>query len=237
VAVAEPLRSERRGLILSHGDDSPVGLLGEWLTEHGCGYEVHDVTEVPLPRLDDFSFIASLGSVHSATDTDPPWVAAEIELLREAIAAELPVLGLCFGGQALSIALGGSVAPAAKPQVGWFELSERVEEIPPGPWFHWHYEQLSVPPGGEPLAHSEAGPAAFRHGRHIGLQFHPEVTLEVIASWARSETELAKLGVSPDALRAQSAVLAPLARHHAWELFGLWWEGLAGEPPPAVGTV
>jgi GMP synthase-like glutamine amidotransferase len=217
----------RRGLILSHGDEAPAALLEEWLSEHGCEYVVHDVTQKALPSLEGFSFIASLGSVQSATKADPPWVAAEIELLRDAIEAEIPVLGVCFGGQALSIALGGAVTPAAKPQIGWFELAERVDEVPLGPWFHWHYEQLSVPPGGEPLAHSEAGPAAFRHGRHLGLQFHPEVTLEVIASWARSEAELEKLGVNPQELRAQSEVLAPLARRHAWELFGLWWEGLA----------
>ncbi len=220
--------ASKRGLILSHGDEAPAALLEEWLSEHGCDYVVHDVTQGPLPALDGFAFVASLGSVASARSSDPPWVAAEIELLREAVAAEVPVLGVCFGGQALSIALGGQVAPASKPQIGWFELSERVDAVPPGPWFHWHYEQLSVPPGGEPLAHSEAGPAAFRHGRHIGLQFHPEVTLEVIASWSRSEAELQKLGVSPEDLRAQSEVLAPLARRHAWELFGLWWEGLAG---------
>jgi len=216
-----------RGLILSHGDEAPAALLEEWLTEHGCEYVVHDVTAKPLPALDGVSFVASLGSVQSTASSDPPWVAAEIELLRAAIAAEIPVLGVCFGGQALSIALGGEVVPATRPQIGWFELSERAEAVPPGPWFHWHYEQLGVPPGGELLAHSEAGPAAFRHGRHLGLQFHPEVTLEVIASWSRSEAELEKLGVSPDELRAQSDVFAPLARRHAWDLFGLWWEGLA----------
>ncbi len=228
VAMSESVSTGRRGLILSHGDEAPAALLEEWLDEHGCDYVVHDVTTDPLPALDGFTFVASLGSVSSASDTDPAWVPAEIALLREAIESDIPVLGVCFGGQALSLALGGAVAPAARPQIGWFELSERVEEVPAGPWFHWHYEQLSVPPGAEPLAHSEAGPAAFRHGRHLGLQFHPEVTLEVIASWSRSEAELEKLGVSPDELRAQSEVLAPLARRHAWELFGLWWEGLAG---------
>ncbi len=218
----------RRGLILSHGDEAPAALLEEWLREQGCDYVVHDVTAAPLPSLEGFSFVASLGSVSSATASDPAWVPAEVELLRAAIAAGVPVLGLCFGGQALSLALGGEVAPAAKPQIGWFELSERVDEVPAGPWFHWHYEQLSVPPGAAALAHSAAGPAAFRHGRHLGLQFHPEVTLEVIASWARSEEELEKLGVDPQELRAQSEVLAPLARAHAWELFESWWKGIAG---------
>jgi GMP synthase-like glutamine amidotransferase len=216
------------GLILSHEREAPVGLLAEWLEEHGCPYEVHDVTSAPMPALGEHTFVASLGAEESARASDPPWVAAEIELLRAAIGAGIPVLGLCFGGQALSIALGGSVAPAPKPQVGWFELSERAEGIPAGPWFHWHYEQLTVPPGAQPLAHSEAGPAAFRHGPHLGLQFHPEVTLEVIASWARSEGTLATLGIHPQELRAESERRAPLARRHAWELFGLWWEGLSG---------
>jgi GMP synthase (glutamine-hydrolysing) len=85
-----------------------------------------------------------------------------------------------------------------------------------------------VPPGAQPLAHSAAGPAAFCHGPHLGLQFHPEVTLEVIASWARSEDTLARLGIHPQELRAESERRAPLARRHAWELFGLWWEGLSG---------
>jgi len=228
VGVGDDGHTVRRGLILSHGEQAPAALLAEWLTEHGCAYDIHDVTTAPLPPLDGYTFVASLGSEASAREREPPWVPAEIDLLRRAIAAEVPVLGLCFGGQALSIALGGTVVPATKPQIGWFELSERVEGVPPGPWFHWHYEQLSVPPGGEPLAHSEAGPAAFRHGRHLGLQFHPEVTVEVIASWAKSEAQLHRLGIDPQELREQTLQLAPRARDHAWELFGLWWEGLAG---------
>lgn len=215
------------GLVLSHEDEGPIGLLGDWLTEHGRGFDVCDVTRAPLPALDGYDFVASLGSSHSATDSQRAWVAAEIALLREAVAAEVPVLGLCFGGQALSIALGGDVVPAAKPQIGWFGLAQSADGIPVGPWFHWHYEQLSVPPGGQPLAHSEAGPAAFRHGRHLGLQFHPEVTVEIIASWARSEAELTKLGIRREALLSESEQRAALARTHAWELFRLWWDGLA----------
>jgi hypothetical protein len=57
----------------------------------------------------------------------------------------------------------------------------------------------------------------------------------VIATWSRSEEQLAKLGVSPAALRAESELRAPLARRHAWELFELWWQGLAvgADPAPA----
>jgi GMP synthase-like glutamine amidotransferase len=222
-----------RGLVLSHEDEAPVGLLGEWLTEHRIRFDVCDVTGESLPPLAGYDFVASLGSAHSATDAGRAWVSDEIELLREAVAAKVPVLGLCFGGQALSIALGGEVRPAVRPQIGWFELAEGTGAIPAGPWFYWHFEQLSVPPGGEPLAHSDVGPAAFRHGRHLGLQFHPEVTVAAIASWARSDQkELAKLGISPEALRVESEQRAALAKAQAWELFELWWEELSG----AAGT-
>jgi GMP synthase-like glutamine amidotransferase len=214
------------GLVLSHDDEGPIALLGEWLSEHGRRYVVHDVTRAPVPPLRGHDFVVSLGSSRSATDRERAWVGAEIALLREAVAAEVPVLGLCFGGQALSLALGGEVVAAAKPQIGWFELAEPAVGIPPGPWLYWHHEQLSVPPGGEALAQSEAGPAVFRHGPHLGLQFHPEVTVEVIADWARSEQELRDLGISPQALLAESERRAALAREHAWELFAWWWEGL-----------
>jgi GMP synthase-like glutamine amidotransferase len=209
--------------VLSHGDLAPPALLGEWLEQRGVRYEVRDVTKAPMPTLDGFAFVASLGSEESANDSRVAWVAPEIALLRAAVARAVPVLGLCFGGQALSIALGGEVARARTPQIGWFELSGATPELPSGPWFHWHYEQLAVPPGAHPLAHSDVGPAAYRLGPHLGVQFHPEVTTAVIASWARSESGLDKLGIDPASLVAESERRAPAARVRAWELFDGWW--------------
>jgi GMP synthase-like glutamine amidotransferase len=217
--------TDRRGLVLSHGDLGPAGLLGEWLRERGVSYDVCDVSQAPMPSLDGYGFVASLGSEESATNRDLAWVGEEIALMREAVASAMPVLGLCFGGQALSIALGGEVVAARRPQIGWYEVAGEDGELPSGPWFHWHYEQLAVPPGGRALAHSEVGPAAFRHGPHLGLQFHPEVTLEVIASWSRSGAELAKLGLDAGALLAESERQLPRARADAWRLFEAWWEG------------
>ena len=214
------MRALSRGLILSHGDLGPAALLGEWLDERGRPYTVHDVSGGALPALRDAPFVASLGSEESANDASLEWVAGELALLREAVAAEVPVLGLCFGGQALCLALGGEVSRAVPPQVGWFELSG---EIAPGPWFHWHYEQLTVPPGARELARSPAGPAAFRKGPHVGVQFHPEVTADVVAGWSRSTDELAKLGIDPAALVAETLERAPRARPHAFELFDTWW--------------
>jgi len=214
------MRALSPGLILSHGDLGPAALLGEWLDERGRPYAVHDISKAPVPELGDAPFVASLGSEESANDASLAWVAGELGLLRAAVAADVPVLGLCFGGQALCLALGGEVGRAAPPQVGWFEL---VGEIAPGPWFHWHYEQLSVPPGARELARSAAGPAAFRKGPHLGVQFHPEVTADVVAHWSRSVDELARLGVDPAALVEETRRRAAQARPRAFELFDAWW--------------
>jgi GMP synthase-like glutamine amidotransferase len=214
------------GLVLVHdgeGQEHPEGLLGEWLSERGVPFDVLDATRAPIPALDGVAFVASLGSEESATNTGLRWVGEEIALLREAVARAVPVLGLCFGGQALSLALGGAVAPAPRPQIGWFELESTSADIPGGPWFHWHYEQFGLAPGARPLAHSDVGLAAFGVGPHLGLQFHPEVTTEVIAFWARSEDALARLGVDPETLVADSARRAPQARSSAWALFDAWW--------------
>ena len=214
------MRALPAGLILSHGDLGPAALLGEWLEERGRPFEVHDVSKAPVPALGDAPFVASLGSEESANDASLAWIATELALLREAVASDVPVLGLCFGGQALCLALGGEVSTAAPPQIGWFEISG---EIAPGPWFHWHYEQLSVPPGARELARSAAGPAAFRTGPHLGVQFHPEVTADVVADWSRSVEELAALGIDPAALVEETRRRAPRARPHAFELFDAWW--------------
>jgi len=214
------------GLILSHGEDGPAALLGDWLTEHGVGFDVVDVSRDPVPALGEPAFVASLGAVESARASEPGWVAEEVALLARAVDADVPVLGLCFGGQALCLALGGEVGAASPAQIGWFELSDVSAGIAEGPWFHWHYEQLSVPSGARELARSAAGPAAFRAGRHLGVQFHPEVTVEVIESWARSEEELERLGVRAEELIEESRRRAPVARRNAWDLFSMWWEGL-----------
>ena len=225
--MSERAPSSESGLILSHGDLGPAGLLGEWLAERGRPYQVHDVAHGPMPPLGHAPFVASLGSERSATDASLAWVAAELELLREAVASSVPVLGLCFGGQALAIAVGGEVARARAPQIGWFELSGAG--VPRGPWFHWHYEQFAPPAGAEVLAYSDVGPAAFRMGPHLGLQFHPEVTVEVIEGWSRSVDQLAKVGVDPAALVAESVRRAGAARADAWQLFDMWLAGFAGD--------
>ena len=188
----------RPALILQHGDWGPPGLLAEWLEERGIPYEIHRTyVGAPMPDPAGYAFVASLGSNRSPRDTDDPAVVAELVFLREAIDRDVPILGLCFGGQALAAALGGEVEAAPTPELGWTEIeTDDPALVPPGPWLEWHYERFNVPPGATEIARTGAATQAFRHGRHLGVQFHPESTVEIVAKWADSDGErLAQLGL------------------------------------------
>lgn len=209
------------GLILMHGEDGPPARLAEWLDERGLPYVVHPVWEQPPPDPTDFSFVASLGSERSAGESDG-WVVQEIDALRRAVAAGVPVLGLCFGGQALSAALGGGIRVLTRPEIGWLRLESLDPVIPPGPWLQYHCDLMLLPPGARALARSPAGLAAFRHGRHLGLQFHPEVDAAVVDRWARQDPKLADGGITADELAAQTADHVEAARPRAFRLFDSW---------------
>jgi GMP synthase-like glutamine amidotransferase len=212
------------GLILQHGVDGPPGRLGEWLDERGIPYDVHRADEAPPPAdVVDRPWIASLGSERSATLPAPSWPADEVAALRRAVAAGVPVLGLCFGGQALSLALGGAVHPSDPVEIGWIAVEPVDGTVPPGPWFQWHFELLEVPPGGVELARSPAGPAAFRLGPHLGTQFHPEVTPAIVRRWAELAGD-GLPGITADELNRQTAVHGGDAvRAQAFALFDAWW--------------
>lgn len=220
------------GLILQHGDDGPPARFGEWLRERGLKFVVHPSTEQPPPDPSAHSFVASLGSECSAGETDG-WVAREITALREAVQADVPVLGLCFGGQALSAALGGGIDVLPTPEIGWMPVRSLGSAIPSGPWLQYHFDLMRLPPGAQPLARSPAGLAAFRHGRHLGLQFHPEVDAALVDRWARTDPKLPSTGITAEELAAQSLAHAAAARAQAFDLFDHWLRTSVATGPPA----
>lgn len=226
------MRLPTPGLILQHEPTAPAGHFSDWCETRGLAYSVHHVWERELPAdAGDFGWICALGSDHSpGRDTAPPWVDREVEFLRAAMDADVPVLGLCFGGQALAAAAGAAVGPADPPEVGWIEIETTdAERIPAGPWLHFHYDQFELPDGATELARSPAGTAAFELGNSLGLQFHPEVTGEIADGWARSEQEtLRRIGVSVEELAEAARRTGDRARRDALQLFDEWWGWLGG---------
>lgn len=138
----------------------------------------------PLPDPTEVAVVIVLGSVESAYDETVPWLGAELAYLRRTIDAGTPVLGICFGGQVLSRVLGGTVARAAAPEHGFVPLeSTRPDLVPAGEWFAHHSDTFTLPPGATLIAGNEVGVQAFSHGRHLGVQFHPEITPAVFDTW------------------------------------------------------
>lgn len=189
------------GLVLQTQADAPAGLFERWAERRGFALETLRVDEAepaawPDPRAYDFA--AVLGSSASVAGGGPEWVAHAVGWVRAADAADVPVLGICFGAQVLAVALGGSVHRLTTPEVGWVTVrSNDAERIPSGPWLAWHEDGFTLPPLAYELATNEFGVQAFCHTRHLGVQFHPEVTPAIVAGWARSDHEdMARAGVT-----------------------------------------
>ena len=115
----------------------------------------------------------------------------------------MPILGVSFGGQARARALGGSVAPGPRPEIGytWIHSDDR-DLIPPGPWFQFHYDRWQVPPTAREIARTPLASQAFVLGRSLGVQFHPEVTPDALAEWML-DVEITGSG-TPAAIAADS---------------------------------
>jgi GMP synthase-like glutamine amidotransferase len=214
-------------LIRRHGPWGPPALLEQWCQQRGIAYRVDETWHAGAttdPR--DYAFVASLGSKWSPRDTHVPAVAAELALLERAVEHDVPVLGLCFGGQMLSAALGGETVRAEHPELGWTTIeSDDPELVPEGPWLEWHFDRFTVPDGATVIARNKHCTQAFVHGPHLGTQFHPESTIEIVAGWARNDAErLQSLGIADGESRLDVPEQRKRdARDAAFRLFDAFW--------------
>jgi GMP synthase (glutamine-hydrolysing) len=210
-----------RTLVLQHEADTPPGLIGSWLEEQSAHVKVVRIDEVgpdPDPRAHDL--IVSLGSEHSAYDDSTPFVARESELLSAAFEADVPILGVCFGGQLLARVLGADVRRAAHPEVGWYKVQTRDEAlVESGPWLQWHFDAFPLPPDARLVAESPMGVQAFVARRCLGLQFHPEVTAEIVDGWIRGYPEgLGAYGIDLQRVGEETRMWEAANRQAAWRL-------------------
>ena len=218
-------------LVIEHEADAPAGLFADWAAERGVALEVVRLhAGDAIPEVAGRPFLVTLGSEASAFDDGVPWLAAERAALDRAIAVDVPVLGICFGGQHLARALGGTVGRAVRPEVGWLEVETLAPEVVPGGrWLQWHRDAFTVPPGARVLARSEVSAQAFRSGPHLGVQFHPEVTPAIALDWATSYPEsLERAGTTLAAVRDGGVAHAADARRRAHALFDAFAAGAFG---------
>jgi len=231
--------SPLRALVLQHEDPTPPGLVDEWLREHGSQVETFRI-DLEDRRIDptDYDLIVSLGSEFAAFDDTKPFVQREADLMRGAVDADVPILGLCFGGQMLARVLGAEVSRSEESEIGWLPVrSKDPDLVPEGPWFQWHFDVFTAPPGAEVIAESDLCPQAFVWGRSLGLQFHPEVTREIMDDWVRVyRHELDADGVDPDELMEETHRRIDDSNRMARQLLERFLERVAGIRADETGS-
>ena len=181
-------------LVLQHMASDGPGYLATWLYRRGLPFEVFNTAagqDFPV-SIDGYGALAVLGGEMSVNDELPSLRRAE-DLIRQAMAADLPVIGHCLGGQLIATALGARVTEAPVPEIGWQRVQVAAHaqarawfgEAREATVFHWHYERFELPPGAVLLASSAAcAHQAFAIGRHLAMQFHVEVDADKLTRWS-----------------------------------------------------
>ena len=213
-----------RVAVVRHHEEDSAGFIGEAFEARGAQLStVLFPKEGPLPDLAGLAHIVVLGSTSSVYDDGEAraWIDEDLAWLRRADAAGVPVLGICFGAQLLAAAFGGVVEDAGAQEIGWVTI-DSVDPglIPPGPWLEFHHDRCLPPAQATVLARNALGVQAFRLGRHLAVQFHPEVDGEQFRLWLDSggRKEISEAGLDSDRLLEQTIAEEPAAKARASRL-------------------
>jgi len=238
-----------RVLLIQHDHICTPGYVGERLTDRGLDLVAHQVVEedrflspnvdIEFPQPTDFDMIVPMGAPWSVYDHEAigTWVPVELKMLREAHDHHVPVLGICFGGQMLAAAHGGSVSRSAAPEIGWADIESDDEAlVPSGSWFQWHYDQWQLPQDAQEVARNAKSSQAFALDRNLAVQFHPEMTSEILASCMSmgGAEETDKFGLDLEDLVRQTAERDSTNRERAHRLVDQFLDRMAvGQEPSA----
>lgn len=182
--------------ILRHYPTEGPGYFATFLAKHSIPWQVIEVDAGQAIPTDahQFSGLVFMGGPMSVNDP-LPWIPKSLSLIQQAIAADVPVLGHCLGGQLMAKALGGTVGGNAVKEIGWGTV-EVIKQSIAADWvgdnfltfegFHWHGETFSIPAGATRLMRSKyCENQAFVIGKSLALQCHVEMTSELVKLWCQ----------------------------------------------------
>lgn len=231
-------------VIFRHAGTEGPGYLGQLLNEKDIPWRLVKIDEgEALPKsVLDFSGVVLMGGPMSVND-DLPWIPPLLGLIREAVKADIPVLGHCLGAQLMTKALGGVVSRNPFKEIGWGEVlvDNNAEaqrwfgDLQKFQSFHWHGETFTLPAGATHiLAGGYCRNQAYSMGKHLAFQCHVEMTTHMVKAWCEAGAEeliqaVASPGVqqTPEILRDLESRVAAL-NVVAKPIYERWITGLAG---------
>lgn len=243
-------------VIVQHEAGVSAGHFAAWLAARSLPHAVVDVhlgDRVPRSAA-SYAGLCSLGGNMSVNDP-LPWVADEIALMRDAVERGVPIIGHCLGGQLLAKALGADVTRNRYKEMGWLPVdvvdAALVDEwfgaASTGELFHWHGDAFALPAGARRLLSSPLSPnqayVVERHGvEHLGMQFHIEMTPELVTEWAgdpgaAGEVEEERARTGGPGVQSPAEMCVDLERRTAamktlaWRLYDRWARGLERARP------
>lgn len=179
--------------VFQHCHNVRPGHFASFLLARRVPFELIAIDQgAPLPAsIEAFSGLCFMGGPMSVND-DLPWIAQELDLIRAAMVADLPVIGHCLGGQLMSKALGVAVTRQPVKEIGWGEVTP-TDTAEARDWlgergsfqvYQWHGESFALPPGAVRILEGDVCTnQAWVKGPHLAMQFHIEMTDELIADW------------------------------------------------------
>jgi GMP synthase (glutamine-hydrolysing) len=224
-------RQPMRVLTIVHEADAGPGVFGAVLESSATTVDSWFAPDQPEPpAATDYDAIISFGgSAHPHQEDRHPWLVPEKRLLRAALDAGIPLLGVCLGSELIAEVAGARLHHLAHPEIGWYGVNVsdagRDDPIigPVGDGFdalEWHSYAVELPAGATALASSASCLQAYRLGtRAWGLQFHAEVTDADFQHWLDNYTideDAVREGIDPDAIAAETA-----GRMAAWHQLGV----------------
>ncbi len=229
--------------VIQHVAFEGPGMIAEWARERGHSVAVTEqFKSAKLPGIADFDFLVIMGGPMSANDDAAiPWLAAEKQLIADALQRQKAILGVCLGAQLVAAVLGARVYRNREKEIGWFPVrltpeaagSKLFSALPATMTvLHWHGETFDLPPGAVLLAESDVcrNQAFEFDGRVLGLQFHLEVLpegLEKLIEDSASDLEPGLAVQSAEEMRA-SAQLSQTLRPVLYALLDRLGEAVIG---------
>ena len=230
-------------LFVQHDHVSPTGPVGDRFRARG--FETEEILVVQqhqfgqpnvhfeFPDIANFDVIVPLGAPWGAWDDAciGNWLIPELEWIRAAATSGKAILGICFGGQLLARALGGSVAPGPKGEIGWTAImSDEQSIVSNGPWFQFHYDRWRLPPGAVEIARNPVSSQAFTYRHCLAVQFHPELTAAGLKDWLAwgGDKKVIQDGQDPEVMMQQTMAEEAAARERTNDLVDAFIDRVSG---------